>query len=53
MTVSEEFGKIARKASTEAGRVNCSSEDYRDGLQLIIDLLYTDIAANLETNPAD
>lgn len=46
----EEFEELAQRVSQEASRIDCSPEEYRDGLRTIIDTLKADLRASGETS---
>ena len=46
----DEFEELAQETSTKAASVECSPQDYRDGLRAIIERLEADIAASEETS---
>jgi len=47
------FEEIAREAVGKAANVDCSTEDYRQGLRLIIEELEMDRQASLEMDGED
>lgn len=44
----DEFEKIGEDASRNAAKVKCSTEEYREGLRVIIERLRIDIDASEE-----
>jgi hypothetical protein len=46
----EEFEKLAAEVSEKAAKIECAPDEYRDGLQIIIDTLKIDLRASEETS---
>ena len=53
MSAEREFEELAETISAQAARVECSAEEYQEGLRTLINRLETDLDASLETNPED
>lgn len=50
-TLEAQFAQIADLASSTAAGIVCSPSEYREGLEIVIEQLQSDVAASLETRP--